>query len=221
MQHIVKSGFARLEEVFPSDYDLWRTTRKAFSEGESSALEMQATDTVPLILLAREAQRTSLLPMLFYTCVSEADSSSVLEGVSHASETFRLDVADQITYANAHRKIREIETGTEEIFLRGAFDGLKSQCSTRQTCISVCRHMLEEGRKSNNFHDGLPFTAWDGWIDETDKTAGKQTMCLACKKHLKSEILEHARKQWDRLGEIFNVSDWAPPKRPIAGPVAE
>ncbi len=130
MQHIRESGFARLEQTFPSDFDAWIGSKKVFC-GSSCPIEVQPEDPVLYILLARDAERVQLLPVMLYVCASEVDSACLLEGVSYTSETLKLDVADQVACVNARRQLQEIEAGIAEIFLVMAFNGPAAQCSVR------------------------------------------------------------------------------------------
>lgn len=212
VQQIVKSGFARLELAFPSDFDTWCSSDKTWDE-DACPIEMKSEDTVPLIILSRDAKYTSILPVMLYVCTSKVDSRCLLEGVSYASETYKLELADQITCVDARRRLQTIEAGTEKIFVRGASDGPTSQCTTRQACIAVCKHLVLEGEEDGVFHDGQPLEPWDEWIDDTEELSGEKRLCVGCKEHLKSEIKNYLRKEWERLGEIFNIPDWTPPRK--------
>lgn len=212
VQQIVKSGFARLELAFPSDFDTWCYSDKTWDD-DGGPIEMNSEDIVPLIILSRDAKYASILPVMLYVCTSKVDSRRLLEGVSYASETYKLELPDQITCVDARRRLQTIEAGTEKIFVRGASDGPTSQCTTRQACITVCKHLVLEGEEDGLFHDGQPLETWDKWIDDTEELSGKERLCVGCKEHLKSEIKNYLRKEWERLGDIFSIPDWTPPRK--------
>ncbi|KAI0752300.1 hypothetical protein BC629DRAFT_1598637 [Irpex lacteus] len=152
VQHIVESGFARLEQAFSPDYDVWVGSDKTFcADSDSCPIEMEAKDTIPLIILARDAKCTRLLPVMLYVCASEVDSTYLLNGVSYSSETFKLDIADQLNCVDARLQLQEIESATEQIFLRAAFDGPIAKCATRHTCIAVCKYLVLKAAKINVF----------------------------------------------------------------------
>ncbi len=211
VQQIVESGFARLEQAFPSDFDAWISSDKTFYEA-TCPIEMKIEDTVAFVPLARDAKRIQSLPVMLYACTAEIDSACLLQGLSYSFETLKLDVADQLTCVDARRRLQGIEAGTTEIFLEMAFDGPAAQCTARQACIAECRYLILRALR-NNVLDGRVFSGWDEWIDDIEEIEGRQKLCSACKEHLKSQIRKHARTQWDKLGEIFNVPDWTPPKK--------
>lgn len=206
MQAIMESGFARLEQLFAPDYNTWMTCEKTYKFDECS-IKMQAEDTLALILLAREAGRTNLLPVLLYIFTSEADWESLLEGVFYTSGTVKLSIADQITCVKGHTRLQEIGRGIEDILLREAFGG-RPPCFTHHTCIAVCKHLTFEGRKKETFDYRMPFHWAEQWIDDVEQTPEKQRLCATCKEQLKSEIDAYLREEWEKLGETFGIADW-------------
>lgn len=205
----MKSGFARVEQAFPSDFDTWCHSNKTYNE-YSCPIEMEPEDVIPLIILARDAKWTKTLPVMLYVCTSKVDSIYLLEGVLYTSETYKLDIADQMACIDARRRLQKIEDGAKKIFIREAFDGPTSQCTTGQACTATYKRLVLKGEEDELLHDGQPLVMWDEWLYKTEDAIDEGELCADCRWNLQSELRSYFRKEWERLGEIFNVPDWTP-----------
>ncbi|KAI0090977.1 hypothetical protein BDY19DRAFT_932771 [Irpex rosettiformis] len=212
VKHIVDAGFSRLELLFSSNFDEWATSDKSFGniDKKGRPIEMADRDTVGVVALVRAAKRTSMLPVALYACSTEADATDIFDGIIVGTEIVSLDAGDRDVCVDARSRIHEIENGTEDIFLRGAFNGLSKNCTSRQSCLAACRRLVLDGSRDMVFRDECPFSRWDIWINREEGKSKKEKLCSRCKEYLNQEIGKHLQKGWEKLGEIFEVQGWSP-----------
>ena len=199
----------RLSECFPyRKMDDWDSELKM--ESEIPPINIKKLDAIAVVNLARLLEAPQLLPLAFYTCVSQNAVHQIVAGCEYPDGTVRLASADLQIYLKGYESLLEENKDILRIFAEfNKEKGLRpSSCISAPRCHVAFDKLLLSALDGVLFLWADPITPMDTWLNGIYETTPQSKPCRHCDRVLREAITICRQRVWDKLGDIFNVHPW-------------
>ncbi|CAL1716941.1 unnamed protein product [Somion occarium] len=209
--HLRDEVVARLKQCFPpslEDFNNCYAGPKAYDDDDSlacipEAIQLQKTDVIGVINLARLCDLPFLLPPAFYIC-SALDLDDIFEGVQDEDgRLMKLSPEDIYTCIRGREDLIRANLECMEIF---AFPENSFGCAAPFICNVREQAFIHKWWTEGGRIDTIVLVSPD-WVERRGPLIDSP-LCILCRSAVLKYMDAFRQLVWNSLGEYFSVPDW-------------